>query len=62
VTYYGYYPPPPPPEANRREKKARYVALGYVGLVGLVAVGMAVYYQLRLFKTLCIILANSGWR
>jgi hypothetical protein len=32
MTYYGYYPPPPP-EANRREKKARYVALGYVGLV-----------------------------
>ena len=51
MTYYGYYPPPPPPEANRREKKARYVALAYVGLVGLVAVGMAVYVMLQRLET-----------
>ena len=47
MTYYGYYPPPPPAEANRREKKARYVALGYVGLVVLVVVGVAVYVMLQ---------------
>jgi hypothetical protein len=51
MTYYGYYPPPPPAEANRREKKARYVALGYVGLVGLVAVGVAVYVMLQRLET-----------
>jgi hypothetical protein len=50
MTYYGYYPPPPP-EANRREKKARYVALGYVGLVVLVAVGVAVYVMLQRLET-----------
>ena len=51
MTYYGYYPPPPPPEANRREKKLRYVALGYVGLLGLVAVGVAVYVMLQRLET-----------
>jgi len=51
MTYYGYYPPPPPPEANRREKKARYVALGYVGLVVLVVVGVAVYVMLQRLET-----------
>jgi uncharacterized protein YceK len=50
MTYYGYYPPPPP-EANRREKKARYVALGYVGLVVLVVVGVAVYVMLQRLET-----------
>jgi hypothetical protein len=48
--YYGYYPPPPT-EANRREKKLRVVALGYVGLVGLVAVGVAVYVMLQRLET-----------
>jgi hypothetical protein len=51
MTYYGYYPPPPSPEANRRERKARYVALGYVGLVILVAVGVAVYVMLQRLET-----------
>jgi hypothetical protein len=51
MTYYGYYPPPPPAEANRREKKARYVALGYVGLVVLVAVGVATYVMLQRLET-----------
>jgi hypothetical protein len=50
MTYYGYYPPPPP-EANRREKKLRVVALAYVGLVGLVAVGVAVYVMLQRLET-----------
>jgi hypothetical protein len=50
MTYYGYYPPPPP-EANRREKKLRVVALGYVGLVVLVAVGVAVYVMLQRLET-----------
>ena len=50
MTYYGYYPPPPP-EANRREKKLRVVALAYVGLVVLVAVGVAVYVMLQRLET-----------
>jgi hypothetical protein len=50
MTYYGYYPPPPT-EANRREKKARYVALGYVGLVVLVVVGVAIYVMLQRLET-----------
>ena len=50
MTYYGYYPPPPPPE-NRREKKLRVVALAYAGLVGLVAVGVAVYVLLQRLET-----------